>query len=104
MEVSKFEGVLGFRNIVVFHSAILAKQGWRLLTNPSSLATAVLRDKYFKNGKFLEANFGFNPSFIWRSIWRARNLLKMGLIWRVGNENSINIWDDKWLALSLLFN
>lgn len=40
---------------------------------------------------------GNRPSFIWRSIFGARELLKEGLIWRVGDGRSIRIWGDRWL-------
>jgi hypothetical protein len=33
----------------------------------------------------------------WRSICQARGVLEGGLWWRVGNGESIRIWEDKWL-------
>ena len=44
----------------------------------------------------MNSNIGSNPSYAWRSIWNAKQLLKKGLIWRVGDGNSIKIWEDKW--------
>jgi hypothetical protein len=40
---------------------------------------------------------GNRPSFAWRSIQGSRDLIKDGLIWRVGNGKKIRIWKDKWL-------
>lgn len=40
---------------------------------------------------------GYNPSYAWKSIQNANNLLKEGLVRRVGNESSIKFWRDKWL-------
>jgi hypothetical protein len=36
-------------------------------------------------------------SYSWRSILKGVQILKQGLIWRVGNGRSINIWTDPWL-------
>ncbi|GLT61042.1 hypothetical protein SLA2020_337770 [Shorea laevis] len=39
------------------------------------------------------------PSFAWRSICSARDLLQEGLLWRIGDGKSVNIWKDKWLPI-----
>lgn len=40
---------------------------------------------------------GYKQSYSWRSIWNSRSLLKVGLVWRVGNGDSNKIWNDKWI-------
>lgn len=62
-----------------------AKQGWRMLQNPTSVAATVFKEKYFKNSNLLEANLVVRPSLICSSVWEALKLLKGGLRWRVGN-------------------
>lgn len=57
----------------------------------------VFRQKYFPNGCFLDSQLGRHPSYAWRSIWNAQKLLKVGLIWRVGDGKSIKIWGDRWI-------
>ncbi|XP_042962692.1 uncharacterized protein LOC122296963 [Carya illinoinensis] len=94
----KLKGGMGFRDLESFNSALLAKQGWRILKYPLSLAAVIFREKYFRNGSFMEAKLGSQPSLIWRSICSARTILKEGLRWRVGDGKEIKIWGSKWLT------
>ncbi|XP_042944622.1 uncharacterized mitochondrial protein AtMg00310-like [Carya illinoinensis] len=59
MGVSEIEGRLEFREFESFNSTVLAKQCWRLLTNPQSLATKVLKDNYFRHSDLLQAKIGY---------------------------------------------
>jgi hypothetical protein len=89
---------MGYRDLEAFNLALLAKQGWRILKNPNSLMATILKEKYFPRVSLLEAPLGNKPSsFTWRSIWKSLKLLREGLIWRVGDGCSINLWGDCWL-------
>ena len=94
---SKGEGGLGFRDIHVFNLAMLAKQGWRLVQNPNSLCARVLGAKYYPGKSPLHAVPRNGMSYTWRSIMNGLEILKNGLIWRVGNGESIRIWEDPWI-------
>jgi hypothetical protein len=78
MTVSKDNRGLNFRDLKGFNLAMLGKQGWKLITNSSSLLTRVLKAKYFPRSGFLEANIGHNPSYTWRSIQSTIPLLSVG--------------------------
>jgi ribonuclease HI/exonuclease III len=97
MGISKAKGGMGFRDLVSFNKALLAKQGWRLVQDPNSLPGSILKAKYFPRGSFLDAKVGSRPSYAWRSILAGRELLQEGLFWRVGNGRNVRIWRDKWL-------
>ncbi|XP_028113864.1 uncharacterized protein LOC114311894 [Camellia sinensis] len=75
----KTDGGMGFRSIVAFNKALLAKQSWRLLQFPNSLVAQVMKAKYYPHGSILDAPVGASPSFSWRSIWNAWSLLLEGL-------------------------
>ncbi|XP_019170974.1 PREDICTED: uncharacterized protein LOC109166477 [Ipomoea nil] len=97
MCIPKKEGGLGFKSLRNFNIALLAKQGWRLLTNPSSLAARLLKARYFPNGDFLTTTIGANPSFCWRSILAGQEVLRKGCFRRIGNGISTRVWDQPWL-------
>lgn len=52
--IPKGEGGMGFQDLYSFNLAMLAKQCWRLITDPDSLAARVLKAKYFPNGSILD--------------------------------------------------
>ncbi|KAJ0078579.1 hypothetical protein Patl1_23480 [Pistacia atlantica] len=103
MKLSKTNGGLGFKDLELFNLAMLAKQGWRLLHYPNSLALRVLSAKYYPEGNFLEAKVKRTSSFIWRSVMAVRSVLESGLMWRIGNGSKAQIWQDKWLPSSSSF-
>jgi hypothetical protein len=94
---SKKKGGLGFRDLHLFNLAMLARQAWRLLTNPDSLCGKVLKAKYFPNSSILECQVKEGISYSWRSILQGVELGKKGLIWRVGDGSHIKIWTDPWI-------
>lgn len=99
----KTEGGLGYRNLNLFNQALLAKQGWRLLTNPSSVAARVLKARYFPHSSFMEAVCQPGMSFSWRSILAGKTVLARGLRYQIGNGCDVSIWDDPWLPLPYNF-
>ncbi|KAK6132895.1 hypothetical protein DH2020_033375 [Rehmannia glutinosa] len=56
-----------------------------------------LKGRYAKYSDFLDAPLGSNPSYIWRSLYWCKSILKKGLCWRVGDGKSIKIFQDCWL-------
>jgi hypothetical protein len=65
----KRKGGLGFRDLHLFNLAMLARQGWRLLTDLNSLCAQVLRAKYYPDGNLLTAVEQKGISYSWRSIY-----------------------------------
>jgi hypothetical protein len=76
---------------------MLARQAWRLLDNPNSLCGRVLKAKYFPNTSVLEAQPMAGISYTWCSILKGINLLKEGLVWRIGNGKQVKMWSDPWI-------
>jgi ribonuclease HI len=93
----KEEGGLGFRDIHAFNLAMLAKQSWRLWHNPDSLCARVLKAKYYATTSVLEAKPKHGMSYTWRSILHGLDIMKKGMIWRLGDGSNLKIWTDPWL-------
>ena len=94
---SKDRGGLGFRDLQTFNQALLARQAWRILAFPDSLCARLLKAKYFPNGDLLDTAFPAAVSPTWKAIMFGLELLKKGVIWRVGNGKQIKIWRHAWL-------
>ena len=94
---SKLVGGIGFRNLQAFNLAMLAKQGWRLISNPNSLVAQIYRVRYYPHRDVFHSKLRSSPSFTWRSIYNGLEVVKRGSRWRVGNGERILIWEEKWL-------
>jgi hypothetical protein len=90
-------GGMGFRDMRNFNLAMLGKQGWRLITKPESLCARVLKGRYYHDGDFLTSTRKRHASHTWRAILAGREVLRHGLIKRVGDGALTNIWQDRWL-------
>ena len=76
----KHLGGLGFRDMEIFNLALLARQAWRVLTEPESLSARILKAAYFPETTLLDAELGGRPSQIWRGILDGRDMLRLGII------------------------
>ncbi|XP_074323324.1 putative mitochondrial protein AtMg00310 [Apium graveolens] len=95
---AKASGGLGFRELSKFNLAMLAKQGWRLLNNVNTLVTSIMKARYFPETDFLQAKVGANPSYMWRSIVAAQDLVRQGSRKRIGNGDTTTVWKIPWLS------
>lgn len=85
LRLPKSMGGMGFRDMRSFNQALLAKQACRLLDTPECLCARLLKAKYYPSGQLLDTVFSGNGSSVWKGILHGLDLLKRGVIWRVGN-------------------
>nr|XP_027103245.1 uncharacterized protein LOC113724555 [Coffea arabica] len=98
---SKGEGGLGFRDLEAVNLALLAKQIWRIITNPNLLVSKVLKAKYMKEEDWLEQQPPTTASWCWKSMHKRGELLQQGLWKRVGDGRTVKIWQDEWIPGSI---
>ena len=99
----KKKGGMGFWDIQAFNWALLAKQAWRLIQDTHSLFYRVYKSRYFPTCTFMEAGLGNNPSYVWRSLLAARELIREGSIWQVSDGRTIKVSTHKWLSHKPVF-
>jgi hypothetical protein len=85
-------GGMGFRDLRLVNQALLAKQAWRLIFSPDSLCARV-----YPKGNLLDTVIAGDASPSWRGIEHGLDLLKHGVLYRVGDGKSIRIWRDNWI-------
>lgn len=79
-------------------TTFLAKLGWRLLTEPDSLWSRVLRAKYCDSrcdlDMFKADNNAFNAS---RGIMSSVDVIRKGINTTIRNGSKAFFWHHKWL-------
>ncbi|XP_041009289.1 uncharacterized mitochondrial protein AtMg00310-like [Juglans microcarpa x Juglans regia] len=98
INTNKESGGLGFRDFKRFNLALLSRQGWRIIHNPNSLVSMILKQRYFSQVGLLDSRLGPGPSFAWKGIQAGLTLLRKGIVWRIGNGTKVNIWKDRWIT------
>lgn len=68
MCITKSEGNMGFKDLKTFNHALVAKQGWRIMQEESSLLHKIYKARYFPHGQYLDTGLGQQPFFAWRGI------------------------------------
>uniref|UniRef100_A0A7N2LLU9 Reverse transcriptase zinc-binding domain-containing protein n=1 Tax=Quercus lobata TaxID=97700 RepID=A0A7N2LLU9_QUELO len=77
---------MGFRDIHAFNLAMLPKQACRLVTGSHSLFYRVYKARYFPGCSFMDAKLGHNPSFVWRSLLAARDVIRATFMQATQND------------------
>jgi hypothetical protein len=94
----KFKGGVSFRDMFLFNKAMLAKQVWRLHSDPNSLVGQCLKAKYYPTTNIFHALQGRQSSYAWQSIHQAIELIHKGSCWKIRDGQTVNIWEDNWLV------
>ena len=53
--------------------------------------------KYLHHVDFFNYKRKSNDSLVWKNLLKCRNLVSRGVIWKLGNRESISFWYDNWI-------
>lgn len=76
----KYMGRLGFWDLEIFNLALLARQAWRIMSDPESLSAKTMKVVYFPDFSLLEAKLGNHPSQILCDVLDGRDVLAQRII------------------------
>lgn len=82
------------------NNALLAKLGWKILTNQNLLWIQALRAKYLRHGTFLETPSNPTSSSIWKGILKNREVVEKGACWAISSGHTSQ---DSNLPLTPIF-
>ena len=94
----KSKGGLGLRKADAINKAFQCKLAWKVLTDESSLWVQSMKAKYLKNSCLLEYKRKSTDSPVWKSLLNCRDLLRRGIVWKIGNGDKVSFWFDNWLG------
>jgi hypothetical protein len=93
----KDEGGLGFKKMHDFNLALIAKLGWKLLSNTDCLWVKQLQRKYIKYGDFLFSSAPTTASWLWKWIQKIKPIISAGACLQVSQLSSSPIWTSNWV-------
>ncbi|XP_074352494.1 uncharacterized protein LOC141691624 [Apium graveolens] len=76
---------------------LFVDDSYNFLSNPSSLVARVFKARYFINTSLFEASRGGGVSFVWSGFWQAKEVLKKGYKWVLGNGEDMRVFKDSWV-------
>lgn len=67
------------------------------MNDPGLLSARILKSVYYPHVSLLDAELGCHPSQIWRAILDGRDIMAEGIIRRIRDGESTNIWAHNWI-------
>ncbi|XP_057420539.1 uncharacterized protein LOC130714634 [Lotus japonicus] len=99
----RIAGGLGVRDSSHANTSLLGKLVWSFLQESYKLWTQVLAHKYLGSKSILEVTAAPNSSPLWKGILKARDVLRDGFAFKLGN-GATSIWYKDWSGYGPLAN
>ena len=82
------------------NNSLLARLGWKMMTNQPLLWVDALRGKYLGLGtSFLTISTKPLSSWLWKCLLKNREIVKKGACLSISNGVHMDIWDSPWIPL-----
>lgn len=92
----KSKGGLGFKRFIDFNQAMLAKQYWKIQSNPNSLLARTYKAKYFPRTSLKDYTPKPFHSWTWRAIDNPQCIVPHEGRWIVGARHQIPLNHPDW--------
>jgi hypothetical protein len=86
------------------NQALIAKLGWKFLTNQDSLWVQQFRIKYIKYGDFFSTPNSAGASQVWKGIVQCKPLLHKNICLQASKFSNQPIWTTSWIPTLPLFD
>jgi hypothetical protein len=97
-------GGLGIRSMEFLNNSLLARLGWKMVSNATLLWVDALRAKYLMNGaSFLSAPNNPLSSWLWKGLLKNRGVVQQGACISIFSGLNVSIWDMPRVPLMLDF-
>ncbi|GJV27431.1 RNA-directed DNA polymerase, eukaryota, reverse transcriptase zinc-binding domain protein [Tanacetum coccineum] len=78
---------------------LLIKQLWNVASKKNTLWVKWITTEKLKGRSIWEVSADSNSSAGWKDLLRLRDRVKVHLIWKIDNGETVNAWSDKWDTL-----
>lgn len=87
---------LGYTDLMDFNLALLTKMAQSSNESISSVGEISQRSPFSK-GELFKCKKGCSGFLCWSRILEAKEVLKEGELWKIGDGNSADIWTNHWV-------
>ncbi|KAL9462413.1 hypothetical protein AB3S75_000421 [Citrus x aurantiifolia] len=95
----KSKGGLGFKKLEIMNHALIMKNNWSLITEPTKLSNKVLLTKYGVQmdevPTSLPTRYG---SPLWKAMGNIWEKTRGGIRWNIGDGETVSFWGDCWVT------
>jgi hypothetical protein len=96
--------VFGIWSMASLNNAVLARLGWKMVSNQPLLWVDSFRGKYIKNGvSFLHAPPNPLSSWLWKRLLSIRRVVMKGACISIPSGRMVDVWKSLWIPSTANF-